>query len=120
MTYFLNQTLYSLESRSLLIRRENASAGCFIAVFEKGITSDEPLKGLGDIQVIQEGIEATLINGEKIFIPNVKLNSYGCSKDMKTHIPEIESMLTQYLTHINNNTYLFEQNLQQNNVEKHK
>ena len=119
MKYFLNQTLYSLESRDLLIRRVNASAGCFVSVFEKGYVNEQ-VKSLGDIQVMQEGIEATLINGEKIFIPNVKLNSYGCSKQMKTHIPEIESMLTQYLTHINNHSYLFEQNLQQDNTDKHR
>lgn len=99
MKNFINWSLDSIESRNLVVERVDASAGCYVTVFKKDIVSRK-LNVLGGTQVVQEYLEATLRSGEKISIPNVKL-SYDCDKKLQPYIPEVESMLTNFLTHIN-------------------
>lgn len=118
MEYFLNSTLNKIESRTLLVVRENSSAGCFVTVAEKDIIT-QVIKVLGTVQVIQEGINATLSNGIEVFVPNVKLNTYKCDKELLERLPEVESMLTSYLAFINNNPYLLEQSISQEINSEH-
>ncbi len=111
MQNFINWSLDSIESRNLVVKRVDASAGCYVTVFKKDIVSKK-LDGLGGTQIVQEYLEATLKSGEKISIPNVKL-SYDCDKKLQPYISEVENMLTNFLNYINTYGPIMNNNISQ-------
>lgn len=111
MQNFINWSLNSIESRNLVVDRIDTSAGCYVTVFKRDIIS-QALNRLGGTQVVQEYLEATLKSGEKISIPNVKL-SYDCDKKLQPYIPEVESMLTNFLNYINTYEHIMNNDISQ-------